>query len=217
METDGLDFRRFHIFFIATPYDLGMKRLLSRSVFVWSLRMRLFHWFLAPTILILWLSGDDQWLDIHTAAGYGVGLLLMARLHLGLTGTGHERFRAAYGPGVRMFKNPLAAARETSLDSSGHPPASAVTLGMLLIVLIGVVISGVAALGAMEMEGPLAGVLMDLDKRQARALKELHEIFANLSLLLIGAHIAGVLIDHFIHKTGVIQGMITGYKEQKDV
>lgn len=179
--------------------------------------MRLFHWLLASSILILWLSGDDEWLEIHSLAGYGVGLLLMARLYLGVAGEGHERFKAAYGPGKRMFKNPLRAARETSLDSSGHPPASAVTLGVLLIVLIGVVLSGVAALGAMEMEGPLAKMLMGLDKNEAHALKELHEVLANVALLLIGAHIAGVLIDHFIHKTGVIRGMITGYKEQKDV
>lgn len=183
---------------------------------IWSLRMRLFHWFLALAILTAWLSGDDEWLGIHTLAGYAVGALLLARLYLGLAGRGHERFKAAYGPGIRMFQNPLAAARETSLDATGHPPASAVTLGALLILLVGVAISGVAALGAMEMEGPLAGALMGLDKHQARALKELHEIFANLSLLLIGAHIAGVLIDHFIHKTGVIRGMITGYKETKD-
>ena len=179
--------------------------------------MRLFHWFLVLAILIAWLSGDDEWLDIHSLAGYAVGFLLLLRLYMGLAGTGHERFKAAYGPGKRMFQNPLAAARETSLDSGGHPPASAVTLGLLLVVLALAILSGVAAQGATEMQGPLAGALLELDKHQAHIIEELHEGLVNFALLLIGAHIAGVLIDHFIHKTGVIKGMITGYKEQKDV
>jgi cytochrome b len=189
---------------------------MEKTVMIWSLRMRLFHWVLVSLILIAWLSGDDDWMLIHSMVGYGIVLTLLFRLWIGLFGQGHERFKGAYGPGVRMFQDPLRAVRENSLQSSGHPPASAVTLGALLLMLLFAVISGVAAQGAVEMEGPMRVLLLDLSEVQAEWIEDLHELIVNAALFLIVLHIAGVLIDHFIHKSAIIHAMITGKKRQKD-
>ena len=73
-------------------------------------------------------------------------------------------------------------------------------------------------------KGPLAGVnveliaqtLADDDGEKSKSIwKEIHEALANLTLLLVCVHIAGVIVSSLIHGENLVRSMITGYKKSE--
>ena len=86
---------------------------------------------------------------------------------------------------------------------------------MVLALLAGLtlsVVSGLAVYAAEDGLGPLAGVIAISDF-WGDLWEELHEFFAELTLLLVLVHIAGVLVSSVLHGENLIRAMITGYKQ----
>jgi len=184
------------------------------STYTWGFPTRIFHLFLVLFIIIAWISADDDYLQIHSAFGYAIGVLILFRLTWGVIGPKYSHFKdfnfsikKAFDFSKNVFNN-----HEKHL---GHNPAASLVLFTLLIVILFIVITGVLALGAQDAKGVFASLNLTSFK-ELELFEELHEISANVMLVLIGAHLSGLLLDWFFHKEeGTLLSIVKGSKNIK--
>ena len=164
---------------------------------VWDAFVRVFHWSLVASFAVAWLSGDD-WKSLHIWAGYAAAALIALRLVWGLVGTHYARFgQFVRSPlVVASYLRDVATGREARY--LGHNPAGGAMIVALLATLTGLCLSG---------------WLLTTDAFWGSELMEaVHETLANLALLLVGLHIAGVMLASLRHHENLIRAMVTGKK-----
>lgn len=77
-------------------------------------------------------------------------------------------------------------------------------------------ITGLAVYGAEQAAGPLAGMMSGLPLVVGKAAEEVHEFFANFTLLLVILHLAGVFLASLQHGENLVRSMINGRKQLHD-
>ena len=202
------------------------------SVKVWDPLVRIFHWSLVAAFAIAWLTGDEE-SRLHELAGYAVIGLVLVRIVWGFVGTRYARFSDfVYRPAtvVGYAREMLSGKPKHYL---GHNPLGGMMVLALLVSLLAAGITGLALQGAKQGTGPFAslsaGAKVAMPSLIAKAMadddedrngekeneelwEELHELFANLTLLLVGLHIAGVIIGSLVHRENLVRAMFTGRK-----
>ena len=184
---------------------------------IWDIFIRVFHWSLLATFAIAYLTEDD-FPTIHVYAGYTMMVLIAMRLIWGFIGTPYARFsNFVVKPGavIEYMKEVVQFRAKHYL---GHNPAGGAMVIALLISLSITLFFGLLTYGAAEFSGPLAGLSGGVSSSTAHLFKEVHEFFANLTLLLVALHVFGVLVASLQHKENLVKSMMTGYKQidQKD-
>ncbi|MCK5396188.1 MAG: cytochrome b/b6 domain-containing protein [Gammaproteobacteria bacterium] len=185
----------------------------STQIKVWDPLVRFFHWALVSAFFIAYITEED-FLTIHSWAGYLILSLLCIRFVWGFIGTRYARFSDfAYSPTniIQFLKDTLRLSAKRYL---GHNPAGGAMVFLLMFSLLITTTSGVVLLGAEEHAGPVAHWFAQPESRWADILEEVHEFFANFTLFLVFVHVAGVLVESLIHKENLVSAMITGFKEK---
>ena len=177
---------------------------------IWDIPTRLFHWALALSFAGAWLTSEqDPWLGVHVFLGYLMLGLVVFRLAWGLLGSHYARFNSFwFGPRAALTYLREMLSRQAARHV-GHNPAGSLAIYLLLLLTIVIGITGIFTLGGEEQQGMAAGVL---SIAQGQALKKLHELSAILMLLLVFGHVAGVLVESFLHKENLARAMLTGTK-----
>lgn len=175
---------------------------------VWDPLVRIGHWTLVATFFTAYFTEDD-FMTAHVWAGYVLGGVVSLRLLWGLIGTRHARFSDfVRSPAVTLaYLRDLVGHRARRY--LGHNPAGAAMIVALLVCLIITTVSGLGLYAVEEGAGPLAGWLPRGDDD---VWEEVHEIFANLTLGLVGLHVAGVVLSSLAHRENLVRAMITGRK-----
>lgn len=188
---------------------------------VWDPLVRVFHWSLVAAVAVAWLTADE--LDtIHEIAGYVVAGLVAFRLLWGLIGGRYARFaQFLRGPGATLsYLGDVARRKERRY--LGHNPAGAAMILVLLLTLSGTALTGwlmtdPARLAMLpEMPRIVAPAWADDDRERGEgteeAVEEVHEVLANLTLILIALHVAGVVLASVRHRENLARAMVTGTK-----
>lgn len=204
----------------------------EQEIKVWDIAVRIFHWLLALSFFIAYLSGEEEDL-LHVYSGYIVFGLILFRILWGFIGTRHARFRDfIYGPKATTAYIKSIFSRKP-IHYMGHNPIGGWMVILLMLSLLAVSWSGLE-LYASEGKGPLANADYSLvnkalangddnDEKDGRGGKaegdefweDIHEASAEFTLFLILVHIFGVLIASAIHKENLIRSMITGKKQRQ--
>jgi cytochrome b len=190
-----------------------MKYESEQKTKVWDPFVRVFHWVLALSFLAAYVTEEDI-LFAHVWTGYLVLGLIMLRIVWGFTGTSYARFSNFVFKPKTVAKYLKDTLRLKAKRYIGHNPAGGAMIVMMLISLLLTTVSGIAVYGA-EGAGPM-GVWLGYAGDAAReVLEEVHEFFANFTLLLIVIHVGGVIVESLIHRENLLDAMITGYKSVK--
>jgi cytochrome b len=189
-----------------------MKPDVTKEVRVWDPAVRLFHWTLAGAFLVAYFT-EDELQALHVDAGYLIGALILFRLVWGFVGPGHARFSDFVRPPSQILDYLRHAVHFQAPRHLGHNPAGGAMILALLVTLTVTVVSGIALYGTTDFAGPLSGIFRG--EVAADVLEGVHEVGANLTLILIGLHLAGVLLSSFEHGENLIKSMFTGRKKAK--
>jgi cytochrome b len=190
---------------------MTISNLSPATVKAWDPLVRVFHWSLVFFFLLAFATEDD-WMNLHVLAGYAVSLLIGFRLFWGLVGTRNARFLSfVKSPGVVMAHLKGMLLRKAA-HYLGHNPVAAVMVIALLASIALVAFTGLVLIAA-EGQGPLADTLFA--SWNGEVMEEVHEFFANFTLLLVFAHVAGVVFSSFLEGENLIKAMITGRKKAR--
>jgi len=165
-----------------------------REVLVWDLPTRLFHWLLFGSVVLAYFTAEGEGLvhQVHVAAGYGVGVLLLFRLIWGVLGGRHARFDD-FARNLRQLPGYLPGLlRLSPRRFVGHNPLGVVMIAAMVATLVGVLWTG------------LYGG------------EELHETLGNLIVILAVIHVLGVVADSLLTGENLVSAMITGRKRLAD-
>jgi cytochrome b len=196
------------------------------TVRVWDPLVRIGHAILILGFAVAFVTeGEPAWL--HEWAGYAVGATVATRIVWGFVGPRNARFASfvvAPAAALTYLRRLLAFRAPRYL---GHSPAGGIMVVALLASLAITTLSGVAYLGLSRDRGPLAPLLgaeaaalqaaaeqrgERKFRRPGRWLKEIHEAAANVTLLLVIAHVGGVVLASLVHRENLPRAMVTGRK-----
>ena len=191
---------------------------------VWDPLVRVFHWGLVAAFATAWLTADEVQ-SVHEVAGYTVAGLIAFRLIWGFAGSRYARFaQFVKGPGATLaYLGSMLRGKERRY--LGHNPVGAAMIMALMLTLSGTAFTGwlmaepdrVAMLPTLPQIVSPAWADDDRDEygegREIEGpLKEVHETMANLMLLLVAAHVGGVVLASIRHRENLARAMITGEK-----
>lgn len=167
-------------------------------ILVWDIPTRVFHWLLTLTLfaaLSLALVVDDDSIDfqLHMLLGLIAAFVVMLRLFWGFVGSRYARFGSfLFGPKA-LVAYLQGALRGTGERYVGHNPGSAYAIYAMLLLTIGLVVTGLMMPGR-------------------EVLEEFHEVMAYLLISVIVVHIIGLVWHTIRHRENIALSMIDGRK-----
>lgn len=179
----------------------------KKTVRVWDLGVRVFHWTLVVSFAIAYFLYRE---DYHPWLGYLIFGLVAWRVVWGFVGSPYARFTAfLYSPRETVQYTFSALRLGDAKEYLSHNPMGALMVFLLLMSLTGQTVSGAMLYAAQDLSGPLAGLI---PTEWEDWLEPLHEILADVLAVMVVCHLAGVAWATWWHRENYVRAMVTGNK-----
>ena len=172
-----------------------------KSILVWDLPMRLFHWTFAGSLSVALVIGflvddDSPVFQLHMLFGLVAAFALVVRVILGVVGSRHNRFSVLPLKPTEGIAYLIGVFTGKARRYMGHNPGCAVAAIVMFSLVSLLIASGAGWLGETG--------------------KDLHEGLAIALLVTISSHLAGILWHTLRHKEAIALSMVTGRKAGPD-
>ena len=166
---------------------------------VWDPVVRITHWSVAVCVLLNFTVVSEH-SELHGWVGYVAPAMLVLRVIWGIVGSRRARFSS--------FPPSLAAARDHAMgmfstNQRGHAHESHNPLGALMVYALWGMLFAVSGTGILLENVGEASLI-------GRIAEEVHEVTANLLVLMAGLHVAGVLLESKLTGINLIRQMTGG-------
>lgn len=166
-----------------------------KKILVWDIPTRVFHWLFALSFTVAFITAEtDSWIAMHVFAGLLMFFLIGYRIIWGVLGTRYARFSSFLFSPVTAVKYLLNTVQGKAERHVGHNPAGSWAIYLLLLLGVGISISGLTLLSAGEQ------------------FEDIHEALSYGALGVVVVHIVGVIAASLLHRENLPRAMVTGYK-----
>lgn len=166
---------------------------------VWDLPLRIYHWVLAVSFAGAFLTGDsERQRDLHLLCGYVFVAAIAFRIVWGFIGGRHARFSELRHSPRALLRYVKSLVRGQPEAHEGHGPIATIMIPCLLG--LGLVVAATGWATYQEIGGDW--------------LEEAHEGAAIAMLVLVCAHVVGVVALSALQRENLVAAMITGRKRR---
>lgn len=175
-----------------------------RTTLVYDLPTRIFHWCFSGLFLLSFVIAknvDDESIVFiyHMLSGLLLGGLVIWRVVWGFIGEKHARFSGFNLNPLFLNDYFLGILSGTKKRWSGHNPASSWAAIAMLSLALGLSVTG---------------YLMSTGNKET--YEDLHEILANSFIIVVGLHVAGIILHSIRFQDAIGMSMIDGKKETSE-
>ncbi|MBS0571508.1 MAG: cytochrome b/b6 domain-containing protein [Proteobacteria bacterium] len=186
-----------------------------KSIRLWDLPTRAFHWSLAVLIALQYATGEFHFLDMrwHFWFGYATLALVAFRVLWGFAGSQTSRFADFVRGPAAVWRYLRAQASTNPQRHLGHNPLGGWSVLVLLASIAVQAVSGLFSSDDIDTDGPLAARVSD---HTVKFMTRVHHWNENVLLILVGLHIVAVVLYLLVKRDNLVAPMLTGRKAAVD-
>lgn len=202
----------------------------KRTVKVWDIWVRVFHWLLVLLIILSYLTGEiggfdftmpgsDRFvsnMNVHIWSGVAILGLLIFRIVWGFFGSSTARFGSFLKPPAVIIDYVTSVLKGPVAFFAGHNPAGG---AVVVIILLALTVQGFTGLFSQDesffaTKGPLAFVVGDETSKEITVFHKNWWEYVIITLIVI--HVAANLFYWLVKKQDLIIAMFTGRRRLPD-